>query len=306
MSPNLSLHGALTALVTPFSTDGDRVDVEAFEALLHAQVEGRIDGLVPCGTTGESPNLTDDEKRDVIARTVKAAKGRVPVVAGSGSNDTRKSIRASQAALEAGADAVMIVMPYYNKPSQEGMFCHVTTIARQLGGAPVVLYNIPGRSVVDLTTETLARIVEATPNVVAVKDATGNVLRCQQVKSRLGDSLTVLCGDDALTPAMMVTGASGVISVTSNVYPGEVAAVCRAMSEGNVALARRLHLALLPVHEAMFVEPSPAPVKAALAMRHRMQSTVRLPMVPATETARNLLAHAMANFDGLDVGGKQA
>jgi 4-hydroxy-tetrahydrodipicolinate synthase len=297
MNPKLSLHGALTALVTPFTADSQHLDVEAFEALVLAQIDGGISGLVPCGTTGESPTLSDDEKRDVIARTVKLAKGRVPVVAGTGSNDTMKSLRASQAALEAGADAVMIVMPYYNKPSQEGLFLHVTTIASQLGGAPVVLYNIPARSVVDLTTDTLARIVEATPNVVAVKDATGNVLRCQQVVHRFGDALTVLSGDDALTPAMMVSGARGVISVTSNVYPDRVSAVCRAMEEGNPALARRRHFALLPVHEAMFVEPNPAPVKAALASKGRMQLAVRLPLAPPTEATRTLVARAMAAYE---------
>ena len=300
MNPKLSLHGALTALVTPFTADSQHLDVEAFEALVLAQIDGGISGLVPCGTTGESPTLGDDEKRDVVARTVKLAKGRVPVVAGTGSNDTMKSVRASQAALEAGADAVMIVMPYYNKPSQEGLFLHVTTIASQLGGAPVVLYNIPARSVVDLTTDTLARIVEATPNVVAVKDATGNVLRCQQVVHRFGDALTVLSGDDALTPAMMVSGARGVISVTSNVYPDRVSAVCRAMEEGNPSLARRRHFALLPVHEAMFVEPNPGPVKAALASKGRMQLAVRLPLAPPTEATRTLVARAMAAYEAAE------
>jgi 4-hydroxy-tetrahydrodipicolinate synthase len=300
MNPKLSLHGALTALVTPFTADSQHLDVEAFEALVLAQIDGGISGLVPCGTTGESPTLSDEEKRDVVARTVKLAKGRVPVVAGTGSNDTMKSVRASQAALEAGADAVMIVMPYYNKPSQEGLFRHVTTIASQLGGAPVVLYNIPARSVVDLTTDTLARIVEASPNVVAVKDATGNVLRCQQVVHRFGDALTVLSGDDALTPAMMVSGASGVISVTSNVYPDRVSAVCRAMQEGNPSLARRRHFALLPVHDAMFVEPNPGPVKAALASKGRMQLAVRLPLAPPTEATRTLVARAMAAYEAAE------
>ena len=294
---NLALRGALTALVTPFSSDSTSIDIQALEALVLAQVDGGIDGIVPCGTTGESPTLSDAEKRDIISRTVKLVNGRVPVVAGTGSNNTANSIRASQAAIEAGADAVMIVMPYYNKPSQEGLFRHVTAIAGQIGGAPIVLYNIPGRSVVDLSTDTLARIVDVAPNVIAIKDATGNVLRCQQVVARFGDAFSVLCGDDALTPAMMVSGARGVISVTSNVYPDAVSAICRAMEQGNLAKARRLHFALLPVHEAMFVEPSPAPVKSALASRNQLELVLRLPLVAPTEATSAYVGRAMAAFE---------
>ena len=297
MTRNLKLGGALTALVTPFTADSLHIDVEAFESLVVSQINGGIRGLVPCGTTGESATLRDDEKRDVIARTVKLARGRVPVIAGTGGNSTAKSLRASQSAVEAGADAVMIVMPYYNKPSQEGLFRHVTTIADQLGGTPVVLYNIPGRSVVDLSTDTLARIVDKSPNVVAIKDATGNVARCQQTVCRFGDALTVLCGDDALTPAMMVCGAKGVISVTSNVYPNRVADVCEAMADGNLAMAKRLHFALMPVHDAMFVEPNPVPVKCALAHKQRINLAFRLPMVPPTDTTRDTIYHALNNYE---------
>jgi len=301
MNQKLNLHGALSALVTPFSANGENLDIDAFEALLTAQLESGIDGLVPCGTTGESPTLTDQEKRDIIAHTVRLAKGRVPIVAGTGSNDTQMSLRASQTALDLGADAIMLVMPYYNKPSQEGLFQHITTIATQIGNAPVVLYNIPGRSVVDLSNDTLARIVDAAPNVVAVKDATGNVLRCQQVMHRFGNAITVLCGDDALTPAMMTNGALGVISVTSNLYPDRVSAVCRAMKDSNIALARRLHLALLPVHDAMFVEPNPVPIKAALASKKRMHPTVRLPLSPASRTTQDLVSRVTAAYEATEV-----
>lgn len=296
MNTNLPISSAFTALVTPFTPDG-RIDVEAFEALVQAQLDGGIRGLVPCGTTGESPNLAEQEQRDLIARTAKLAKGKVPILAGSGSNSTKKSIHASQAALEAGADGVMIVMPYYNKPSQQGLFEHVTTIAREIGGAPILLYNIPARSVVDLATDTLARIVDAAPNVVAVKDATGNVVRCQEVVHRFGSALTVMSGDDALTLGMMASGASGVISVTSNLYPDRVVGVCQAMIEGNLELARKRHFALLPVHQAMFVEPNPAPVKAALAHKGRLHLSLRLPLAAPSEATRKLVVETMAAFE---------
>jgi len=293
----LRLAGAYTALITPFSADASRVDVAAFEAHVAHQLAQGINGLVPCGTTGESPTLTDAEQLDVIKRTVAIAKGRVPVVAGAGSNSTAKSIHHAQAALEAGADCVMIVMPYYNKPSQEGLFQHVTTIARSIGGAPVVLYNIPGRSVVDLSVDTLARVLDVAPNVVAVKDATGNILRCQHTVARFGGAIDVMCGDDALTLGMMAVGARGVISVTSNLYPGELASVCTAAREGRWDDARKKHYALLPVHDAMFVEPNPVPAKAALALRGMISPSVRLPLSAAMEVTRALVAEATRRYE---------
>lgn len=293
----LRLAGAYTALVTPFTADGSHIDIPALEAHVSRQVDQGIDGLVPCGTTGESPTLTDAELAEVVRRTVAVVNKRVPVVAGAGSNSTAKSIHHARAALEAGADAVMIVMPYYNKPSQEGLFQHVTTVAREVGGAPVVLYNIPGRSVVDLSIDTLARIVDAAPNVVAVKDATGNIMRCQHTVARFRDALDVMCGDDALTLGMMAVGARGVISVTSNLYPAALASVCHAAREGRWDDARKQHYALLPVHDAMFVEPNPVPVKAALALRGAMTGAVRLPLSPAQESTRNLVADVTRRFD---------
>ncbi len=205
-----------------------------------------MSGLVPCGTTGETPTLTDEEQVQ-DRRAVSLAKGRVPVLAGTGSFSTKKTILASKAALAAGADGVMVVMPYYNKPSQEGLRQHVLAIAKAVS-APVVLYNVPGRSVVDLSAETTARICEGAPNVVGLKDATANVLRCQELKRTLGDRLAVLCGDDGLTVPMMSVGASGVISVTSNVRPREVSEVTRAVPRGRSAGARAKHFALLPLH----------------------------------------------------------
>jgi 4-hydroxy-tetrahydrodipicolinate synthase len=226
---------------------------------------------------------------------VRAPRGRVLVLAGTGSNSTAKTIAASKAAREAGADAVMVVMPYYNKPSQSGLMAHVLAVASSVD-CPVVLYNIPGRSAVDLEAATVEAICEQAANVVAVKEATGNVLRCQELKRRLGDRLSVLSGDDALTVAMMAVGAAGVISVTSNVRPSEVTEVTRAMAAGDVERARALHFALLPLHAAMFAEPNPGPAKAALAEEGKMSDAVRGPLVTASNDTRAIVRRALAEL----------
>jgi 4-hydroxy-tetrahydrodipicolinate synthase len=291
----IDLAGAYTALVTPFNEDASRVDEAALEALVEAQIAGGIAGLVPVGTTGESPTLDADEAKLVIKSVVKAARGRVPVLAGTGSNSTKKTVEASKAAVDAGADAVMVVMPYYNKPSQDGMCEHVLAVARAVS-CPVVLYNIPGRSVVDLGADTTLRIAEQAANVVGVKDATGNVLRCQELKRRAGDRLSVMSGDDALTLPMMAAGASGVISVTSNVRPREVSEVTRRFAAGDLAGARSLHYALLELHAAMFLEPNPAPAKAALALEGKMSRSVRGPLLPASPSTEEKVRAALAQL----------
>ena len=289
------LRGTLTAIVTPFTPDGESVDFAALDALVEAQIAGGVSGIVPCGTTGETPTLTEEEQVQVIARVAAVAKKRVQVLAGTGSFSTKKTIAASKAAMAAGADAVMIVMPYYNKPSQEGLRQHVLAIAKAVP-APIVLYNVPGRSVVDLSAETTARICEGAPNVIAIKDATANVLRCQEMKRTLGERLTILCGDDALTVPMMSVGASGVISVTSNVRPREVSEVTRRFLAGDLAGARAMHLALLPLHALLFVEPNPAPAKAALAAEGKMSASVRLPLAPATEGLTKQIVQALSKL----------
>ncbi len=294
---SLPLRGAFTALVTPFLRSGEAIDYGAYEALVEAQIAGGVAGLVPCGTTGEAPTLDDDEQVELIKRTAQIAKGRVPVLAGTGSFSTKKTCAASERALAAGASAVMVVMPYYSKPSPEGLFRHLTAVAGAVAGAPVVLYNVPGRTQVDLDVETTLRVLEASPNVVGLKDATGNVLRCQELKRRAGDRLGVLCGDDALTVAMMAVGAEGVISVASNVYPAEVARVVGHALDGRWAEARALQYRLLPVYEAMFLEPSPAPAKAALARQGRMAETVRPPLCEASGPARERIAAALDRFE---------
>jgi 4-hydroxy-tetrahydrodipicolinate synthase len=292
----LRLHGVWTALVTPFSADGSSIDFEAYEKLLSQQIEGGINGLVPCGTTGESPTLTDAEQRELIARTVRFAKGRVPVLAGTGTNNTKKSIEASKAALEAGADAVMIVMPAYNKPSQEGLFRHVTEIAKAVS-APVVVYNVPGRSIVDLSVDTFVRILDACPNVVGIKDASGNAFFVQELQVKARGRAVDLSGDDPLTLPMMSVGAQGVISVTSNLFPRQMSEMVADALAGKWAEAERKSAALYPLHRAFFSEPSPAPIKAALAMKGIMHASVRLPMLEASPECKALLAQLIKSYE---------
>lgn len=293
----LSLSGAYTALVTPFSQDGSEVDFTAYEKHLELQIAGGISGLVPCGTTGEVPNLSDAEQRELISRTKKVARGRAVVLAGTGSNNTKKSIEGAKAAVEAGADAVMIVMPYYSKPTQEGLFQHVRAIAGSIGSVPVVLYNIPGRSMVELSVDTTLRVLDACPNVVGFKDATGNVLHCQELLLRAKRPISVLSGDDALTVPMMSVGAKGVISVTSNVYPKQVSEMVADALAGRFVEAGKKQVAMFAVNKAMFSEASPSPAKGALSLKGQMNPSTRLPIVEATPECRARLSAVMAEFE---------
>jgi 4-hydroxy-tetrahydrodipicolinate synthase len=263
---------------------------------VQAQLDGGITGIVPCGTTGESPSLEKDEHLALIERTVKLAKGKAIVLAGTGANSTRATIALSQAAEKAGADAVMVVVPYYNKPTQEGLREHFVAVAASVT-CPVVVYNIPGRTGIDLAAETLAKIAEAAPNVVATKEATGNVLRAQELARLMGDRMTVLSGDDGLTLPMIAVGARGVISVTSNVYPAEVTRITRLALDGKFDEARKAHLALLRVHEVMFVEANPAPVKAALAHKLKVSDAVRGPLARASDGARARVVAALEAYE---------
>ena len=284
----LKLEGAFTALVTPFRDD--KVDHDALAGLVEFQIADGIAGVVPVGTTGESPTLTAAEAREVIATTVRVAKGRVPVIAGTGTNATAETIARTRAAKELGADAAMVVMPYYNKPTQRGLLAHVKAV-HDATDIPLVLYNVPTRGTGDLAVETVAEIARACPRVIALKEATGNTLRAQHVHALCGDRITILCGDDALTVAMMAVGAKGVISVASNALPGAVAGVCRAMLKGDLVEARRRQEALLPLYESMFLETNPGPVKAALAVMGRIPPEIRLPMAwPAEATVARVTA----------------
>ncbi len=277
---DLLLRGAYTALVTPFSTDGS-IDWSAFDKHVERQVEEGIAGLVPCGTTGESPTLEAAEQKEIIARTVKLVKGRCPVLAGAGSNSTAHTVSLAQSAQSAGADGVMVVMPYYNRPSPEGLLGHVRAVERAVE-LPVVLYNIPCRTGVDLNVETTLRILEACPRVVGIKDASGNVHYCQDLTRAVGSRCTILSGDDPLTLPLLSVGAMGIISVTSNLYPAAVQRVVDRFLAGDVLEARKRHLALLGVHRSLFCEPSPQPIKGILARKGFMGATVRPPLVEAS------------------------
>jgi 4-hydroxy-tetrahydrodipicolinate synthase len=294
MAPRIE--GTYTALVTPFRDEpGQGIDWSAFDALIDAQVAGGVAGLVPCGTTGESPTLSHEEHVQVVERAVKRAAGRVQVIAGAGSNSTREAVHLAQHCERSGADAVMIVVPYYNKPTQEGLFSHFVEVAASVR-LPVVVYNIPARTGVDLVPETLERICSAAANVVAIKEATGNVLRAQKLVQTMGGRVVVLSGDDALTLAMVAVGARGVISVTSNLLPADVTRATRLALEGKPDEARRAHLALLPVHDAMFVEANPGPVKMALSLRGGMTDAVRSPLCKTTEATRLVVAAAIETY----------
>jgi 4-hydroxy-tetrahydrodipicolinate synthase len=295
-----AFEGTYTALVTPFKDDAARsIDWDAFDRLVEGQIEAGVQGIVPCGTTGESPALDHEEQLELIERCVKLAKGKITVLAGTGSNSTRGTIALSQAAERAGADAVMVVVPYYNKPTQEGLLQHYVAVAASVK-CPLVVYNIPGRTGIDLAAETLARIAERAPNVVAIKEATGNVLRAQEIVRTLGDRMTVLSGDDALALPMIAVGARGVISVTSNLYPAEVARATRLALDGQLEGARRAHLPLTRVHEIMFIEANPAPIKVALARKGRMSEIVRGPLCPMQEQSR---AKVLAAVDAYEARG---
>ncbi len=290
----ISLQGTYTALVTPFADD-ESVDWAAVDRLLDAQLQGGVQGLVPCGTTGECPTLSDEEQIELVKRSIKAARGKAQVIAGTGSSSTKHAIRLSQAAEKAGADAVMVVVPYYNRPTQEGLFQHFVAVAKSVA-CPVVAYNVPVRTGSDLTCDTLLRIAEAAPNVVAIKEATGNVLRAQEIVRRAGARITVLSGDDALTLPMIAVGARGVISVTSNVLPGEVTRATALALEGKPDEARRAHLRLMPVHEAMFIEANPGPAKAILAHRGMIKNVVRGPLAPSGAAVRDRVAAVLAEL----------
>ncbi|MCL2723091.1 MAG: 4-hydroxy-tetrahydrodipicolinate synthase [Polyangiaceae bacterium] len=296
--PNIQFEGTFTAIVTPFKDDADKsIDWDSYDRLVHAQLDAKIDGIVPCGTTGESPTLDHEEHIEVIRRTVKIAKGKSIVLAGAGSNSTREAIALSRAAERAGADAVMVVVPYYNRPSQEGLLEHFVAVAASVR-CPVMIYNIPGRTGMDLAAATLAKIAERAPNVVATKEATGNVLRTQEIVRKMGSRMSVLSGDDGLTLPMISVGARGVISVTANVYPAAVRHATRLALDGKFDDARRAHFALMPVHEVMFIEASPGPVKAALAHKGFIQETVRGPLTTITAPSRAKVKETLVAYDG--------
>lgn len=271
----MSFVGTLPALVTPFA-DG-AVDEDALRALVDRCIEGGVDGLVPCGTTGETPTLTEEEHARVVRIVVEHTKKRVPVVAGAGAFSTQHTIHLAEMCRALGVDGLLLVTPYYNRPTQEGLEAHFRAVAKACP-LPSILYNVPARTGSDLAVETLARLADV-PSLVAIKEATGNVLRSQQILAALGDRYTVLSGDDALTLPVLSVGGKGVISVTANLLPKETSDVVHLWQAGKIEEARALHLRLAPVHESMFVEANPGPVKAAMAKRGLIRPEIRLPLV---------------------------
>jgi len=280
------LTGTLTALATPFK-DG-QLDEEAYRGFIRAQLEGGVDGLVPVGTTGEAVTLDDAECARLTRIAVEVAAGKVPVVAGVGSNDTRKAIANVAWARESGADAGLVVTPYYNKPSQAGLIEHFRAIARAHPGFPLVAYNVPGRTAGDLLPETCLRLCEL-PEIVAIKEATGNLARALEIRERCGERLTLLSGDDFTVLPFIACGGEGVISVSSNVAPREMSELVRAARAGDLTRARELQLKLSPLHRLLFTEANPIPVKWALHRMGVMGAELRLPLTPLAEASRPAL-----------------
>ena len=288
--------GSATALVTPFK-DG-AVDEHAFRAFVDWQIGEGSHGLVPCGTTGESPTLTHDEHRHVVDLCIREARGRVPVIAGAGSNNTAEAVALARHAEKVGADAVLVVTPYYNRPSQEGLYRHFKAVNDAIG-IPIIIYNIPPRSVVDMSVETMQRLYELT-NIVGVKDATANLARVSLQRHAMGPDFVQLSGEDMTALAYLSAGGHGCISVTSNVAPRLCAEMQRAALEGDYRGALALQDKLVPLHSALFVEPSPAGPKYGLSLLGRTTDEVRLPMVAASAPARTLIRQAMAHAGLID------
>jgi 4-hydroxy-tetrahydrodipicolinate synthase len=284
--------GAIVAIVTPFKNG--KVDEEALRGLIEFQIKKGTDAIVPCGTTGESPVLSHEEHDRVIEITVDAVRKRVPVIAGTGSNSTAEAIRLTKHAHEVGADGALVVCPYYNKPSQEGLYQHYKKLAESVP-IPIIVYNIQGRTGVNMNTDTLARLAKI-KNIVGVKEASGNLRQMADVIAACGDKFTVLSGDDFFTYPLMCLGGHGVISVVSNVAPGEVAKMVDAFNKGDLKKARALHYKMMPLVDAMFVETNPAPVKAALGMMGKIQDEIRLPLVGISDASRDKVRKALVNY----------
>lgn len=269
--------GVITALVTPFKNGA--VDEKAFIALVESQISKGIQGIVPVGTTGESPTLSNDEHLRVIELAVQTAKGRIPVIAGTGSNSTKEAIYLTQEAEKLGADGALLVAPYYNRPTQAGLIAHFGEIANSTK-LPLILYSIPGRCGVEIAVETVSQLAKSYPNIVAIKEAGGQSDRVSQLRQLLPENFDILCGDDSLFLSFMAVGAVGVISVASHIVPQQIIQMMLAFQSGKIAEAEKMHRALYPIFKDLFIESNPVPVKAALARQGLIDPEVRLPLVP--------------------------
>jgi len=285
-------HGAITAIITPFR--GGRLDVPALKKLVEFQVRNGISGLVPCGTTGESATLSFEEHEKVIQVVMDAARGRVPVIAGTGSNNTKEAVVLTRYAKKAGADAALVITPYYNKPTQKGLVAHFRAIAEEVD-IPIILYNVPGRTGVNMTADTVARLSEV-KNIAGVKEASGNLVQVSEILRATPRTFCVLSGDDALYFPMLALGAKGVISVVSNVAPREMADLYDAFVSGRVATAREIHYRLWPLMQALFIETNPIPVKTAVAMMGMIKEEFRLPLCTMSDDNRKALAKVLSGL----------
>jgi 4-hydroxy-tetrahydrodipicolinate synthase len=285
--------GSFVALITPFKAD--RLDLAGLEKNVDFQLQNGTSGLVPCGSTGETPTLSHEEWETVIATTVARVGKKIPVVPGTGTNSTRKTIDLTRRAEELGADAALVVSPYYNKPTQEGLYRHFRAVAESVG-IPLVVYNIPGRSAVNILPETFERLCRDCPNIKAVKEAAGSVDQASEIIMRCGERLTVLSGDDSLTLPMMAVGAKGVVTVIGNIVPKDVARLCDHMLNGRVKDALALHQKLLPLCKAMFVESNPIPVKTAMHMLGLPAGDLRLPLCEPSEKSKEAIEAALRKY----------
>ncbi len=291
MTARTSFKGSFTALVTPFKNGS--VDEEAYRGLIDWQLAEGTNGLVPVGTTGESPTLSHAEHHQVVEWCIQQVRGRAPVIAGAGSNSTAEAIEMSREAEKAGADAVLVVTPYYNKPTQEGLYQHFKAINDAIG-IPIIIYNIPARSVIDMSVDTMKRLFEL-KNIAGVKDATASMVRVSQQRQEMGGGFNQLSGEDATALGFMAHGGHGCISVTANVAPRLCAEFQGACLKGDFAAALKLQDKLMPLHHALFIETNPAPAKYALSVLGKCAETVRLPMVPLAEKTRTAVREAMVH-----------
>lgn len=284
--------GAICAIVTPFKNG--KVDEEKLRELIEFQIENGTDGIVPCGTTGESPTLSYEEHNRVIEITVEAVKKRVPVIAGTGSNSTEEALELTRHAYEVGADAALMVTPYYNRPTQEGLYQHYKYLAEAIP-IPIIVYNVPSRTGCNVLPETMARLAKIS-NIVGVKEASGSLKQMQEIITLCGKDFSVLSGDDYFTFPLMCLGGHGIISVVSNVAPKDMAEMVDAFEAGKLDRAREIHYRMTPLVDALFIETNPIPVKTALAMMGMIEEEMRLPLCAMSEGNREKLRRAMVNY----------
>lgn len=284
------IHGCMVAIVTPMHPNGD-VDMKRLMELIDWQIDSGSDGIVVLGTTGESATITQAERRDIIKKAVQHVRGRIPLIAGTGANSTRTAIELTAAAKEDGADVCLLVTPYYNKPTQEGLYLHYKAVAEAVD-IPQILYNVPGRTGVDLLPETVIRLSDV-PNIVSVKEATGDVSRVEKILSQVGDKMSIISGDDGTAMEFMFEGGHGVISVTANIAPRQMKELCKACEEGDFEKAKKINDQLMPLHKGLFVESNPIPAKWALEQMGKIDGGIRLPLTPLSAKAQLTVKNAL-------------